>query len=213
MKNLFDINKTMNLFSEDLSYMLKKYEDVGNQPDLKEKWATTIMISLVPFDLERSGLKRGKYLSGSPSKKANKFLHYFDEQSQPLAILEFIDNYDLPASFMIFEKLSLTEENIYKFDIENKLDFVIEKKRENNLLINSCQIFKNENYILEEYIYENEVLVKINREHKDKRMFKNIDFFPDNIFKSQFIFDYKNTEISEIKWNGTPDKTFRKVYP
>lgn len=70
------------------------------------------------------------------------------------------------------------------------------------------------NYIAEEYHYDkNGHIVLIDRQHKDRSLFKNKDYFPNNIYISRFILEYSNNNLYQIKWNADTEKEMKIIYP
>jgi hypothetical protein len=167
-------------------------------------WGTSILVEQTPFDFERSQIKRGKKLSKPPKNKGNKFFHIQNEHGVVVAIFGYIDCYEYPSTYVYVQRDKETE-RFYTFDIEKKLLFFQHNEYTDSTLSKSVKIQKNGDYIIELYHYDNiNRLVEIERKHKDKSMFRDVSFFPDNIYSTKFVLEYtaEETQPLSILWNA-----------
>jgi hypothetical protein len=188
---------SQNLFDE-LENVVKQYTNGF--------WGTSKLLDNMPFFYERNQIKAGKKLSRPPKNKENKFFHLENDEKNIVAVYGYIANWDLPGDY-IFVKYGKNETEYYGFDIEKKLISVQTNYFINGKIIKSIFIqilHKNENIIIENYIYDSDNrIVEIKREHKDKGIFSDEKYFPDNIYKSIFKIEYNGNETipDKILWN------------
>jgi len=177
-------------------------------------WGTSILIEQTPFDFERSQIKRGKRLLKPPQKKADKFFHLQNEKGNIVAIFGYIENYELPGSYIFIQK-DRDIEKIYRFDILKKMVSFQQRFFENDLISQSIEIQKNGNSIVEFYHYDkSNRLIEIERKHKDRKRFNDTSFFPDHIFPSKFILEYtgRDTQPTKILWDANSQNELREIW-
>jgi hypothetical protein len=166
-------------------------------------WGTLRLLEKVPFEFERNQIKVGKKLSREPKNKAGKFFHREDNNGNIISVEEYIENYDLPGGYLFVKKgNNITE--YYHFDIQKQIISIEISYYGKNKIVKSIYIGKKEEIVFEEYIYDNEnKLIKINREHKDKNIFRDENYFPENIYKSIFTIEYdgNNNFPNKIYWD------------
>jgi hypothetical protein len=206
-KNLFQLyfNDPDNLF-QSLSNEVKNYSNGF--------WGTTILEDITPFHFERSQLKKGKRLSRTPAKKEDKTFHLQNEDGKVIAMFGYTKGWDEPC-YYDFLRINDDIVEIFRFDIEKKMVSVQQNFLTDTLIRKSVFMWKNEDYIIETYHYDNlDRIVTIERQHKEKRRFKNTVYFPDNVFTSTFVLEYNSNEMQPYKilWNATPQKEFIPIW-
>ena len=163
--------------------------------------------------MERKNIKRGRKLAKTPSKKSGKFQHFLDAENKVVAIYGYTDNYDLPAQYIFFEYRS-SEIIVYSFNIVEQIDYIQHAILKDGQMICMLNMDNKGNFIAEEYFYnENNRIISIDRQHKDKSLFKNTDFFPNNVYKSKFILEYADGNLSQIKWNANAENKMKIIFP
>ena len=199
-----------NLISGDTSSLFKQKREFEYAYYI---WGTSVLFEIYPFDLERKHIKRGRKITKTPSKKSGKFQHFLDREDKVIAIYGYTDNYDLPAQYIFFEYHS-SETIVYSFDIVEKIDYIQHSILKNGKTISMLNMDCKGNFVAEEYEYdENNHIASIERQHKDKSLFKNTDFFPNNMYKSKFILEYTDGNLSQIKWNANAENKMKIIFP
>jgi hypothetical protein len=204
-KNQLYFNDFEHLF-QSLSNEVKKYSNGF--------WGTTILVDPTPFHFERDQLKRGKKLSRIPKNKEDKTFHLQNEKGEVIAMFGYTGGWNEPCCYDFIKKDNSTVE-IFNFDIEKKLVSVQQNFLTNNLITESVFMLKNEDYVIEIYHYDDfDRIVAIERQHKDKQEFWNTSFFPDNVYKSEFVLEYNNDETQPLKilWDANPQKILKPVW-
>ena len=209
--NIEDQEKVLrNLFSSDISSLFKQKKEFEYSYCI---WGTSVLFEIYPFDMERMNIKRGRKLAKTPSKKSGKFQHFLDAENKVVAIYDYTDNYDLPAQYIFFEYHS-SETIVYSFDILEKIDYIQHSILKNGKTISMLNMDCKGNFVAEEYEYdENNHIASIERQHKDKSLFKNTDFFPNNMYKSKFILEYTDGNLSQIKLNYNAENKMKIIFP
>ncbi|WP_232727171.1 hypothetical protein [Prevotella intermedia] len=163
--------------------------------------------------MERKGIKRGRKMTKAPSKKSGKFQYFIDEENKVIAIYGYTDNYDLPAQYIFFEYHS-SKIIVYSFNIIGQIDYIQYSTVKEGKILSILNMDGKGNYIAEEYHYdENDHIISIDRQHKDRSLFKNKDYFPNNIYASRFVLEYSHNNLSQIKWNANAEKEMKIIYP
>ena len=195
-----------NLFSSDIYSLFKQKKEFEYSYCI---WGTSVLFEIYPFDMERKNIKRGRKLAKAPTKKSGKFQHFLDAENKVVAIYGYTDNYDLPAQYIFFEYRS-SEIIVYSFNIVEQIDYILKDGQ----MISMLNMDNKGNFIAEEYFYnENNRIISIDRQHKDKSLFKNTDFFPNNLYKSKFILEYAHGNLSQIKWNANAENKMKVILP
>jgi hypothetical protein len=166
-------------------------------------WGTSRLLEKVPFEFERNQIKIGKKLSREPKNKAGKFFHREDDNGNIISVEGYIENYNLPGDYLFIKRGNNAIEYYY-FDIQRIIISIGISCYEKNKITESIYIGKNAEIVFEEYICDNEnKLIKINREHKDKNIFRDENYFPENIYKSIFTIEYdgNNNFPNKIYWD------------
>ena len=198
------------LFSSDADTLFKQKKEFEYSYCI---WGTSVLFEIYPFDMERKGIKRGRKITKVPLKKNGKFQHFINEKNRVIAIYEYIDNYDLPAQYIFFE-YHTSEIIVYCFNIVGQIDYIQYSTIKEGKVLSMLNMDNKGNYIAEEYHYdENGHIVLIDRQHKDQSLFKNKDYFPNNIYISRFILEYFNNKLYQIKWNANTEKEMKVIYP
>ena len=199
-----------NLFSSDIYSLFKQKKEFEYSYCI---WGTSVLFEIYPFDMERKNIKRGRKLAKTPSKKSGNFQHFLDAENKVVAIYGYTDNYDLPAQYIFFEYRS-SEIIVYSFNIVEQIDYIQHAILKDGQMISMLNMDNKGNFIAEEYFYnENNRIISIDRQHKDKSLFKNTDFFPNNLYKSKFILEYAHGNLSQIKWNANAENKMKVILP
>ena len=199
-----------NLFSSDISSLFKQKKEFEYSYCI---WGKSFLFEIYPFDMERKNIKRGRKLAKEPTKKSGKFQHFLDAENKVVAIYSYTDNYDLPAQYIFFEYRS-SEIIVYSFNIVEQIDYIQHAILKDGQMICMLNMDNKGNFIAEEYEYdENNHIASIDRQHKDKSLFKNTDFFPNNVYKSKFILEYTDGNLSQIKWNANAENKMKVIFP
>ena len=185
-----------NLFSSDIYSLFKQKKEFEYSYCI---WGTSVLFEIYPFDMERKNIKRGRKLAKAPTKKSGKFQHFLDAENKVVAIYGYTDNYDLPAQYIFFEYHS-SETIVYSFDIVEKIDYIQHSILKNGKTISMLNMDNKGNFIAEEYFY-------------NENLFKNTDFFPNNLYKSKFILEYAHGNLSQIKWNANAENKMKVIFP
>jgi hypothetical protein len=163
--------------------------------------------------MERKNIKRGRKLAKTPTKKSGKFQHFLNAENKVVAIYGYTDNYDLPAQYIFFEYRS-SEIIVYSFNIVEQIDYIQHAILKDGQMISMLNMDCKGNFVAEEYEYdENNHIASIERQHKDRSLFKDTDFFPNNVYKSKFILEYADGNLSQIKWNANAEKVMKVIFP
>ena len=199
-----------NLYSNDTASLFKQKKEFEYSYCI---WGTSVLFEIYPFDMERKNIKRGRKLTKTPSKKSGKFQHFLDAENKVVAIYGYTDNYDLPAQYIFFEYHS-SEIIVYSFNIVEQIDYIQHAILKDGQMICMLNMDNKGNFIAEEYFYnENNRIISIDRQHKDRSLFKDTDFFPNNMYKSKFILEYTDGNLSQIKWNANAEKVMKVIFP
>ncbi|WP_454895394.1 hypothetical protein [Alloprevotella tannerae] len=199
-----------NLISGDTSSLFKQKREFEYAYCI---WGTSVLFEIYPFDLERKHIKRGRKITKTPSKKSGKFQHFLDREDKVIAIYGYTDNYDLPAQYIFFEYHS-SEVKVYCFNIVEQIDYIQCSIVKNGKMLSMLNMDSKGNYIAEEYHYdEYNHIVSIDRKHKDPSLFKNTDFFPNNLYKSRFSLKYSHDSLTQIKWNANAENKMKVIFP
>jgi hypothetical protein len=179
-------NDSDSLF-QSLSNETKKY--------LNGFWGTTILVDRTPFYFEISQLKKGRKLKQTPKNKEDKTFHLQNKDGEVIAMYSYTKGWDEPC-YYDFIKKSKDIVEIFTFDIEKKLETVQQNFMKDSRINESVFMWKNGNYIVEIYHYDNfNRIVEIEREHKDKQQFWDINLFPNNTYNSIFVLKYNDSEV------------------
>jgi hypothetical protein len=207
-----EIRSLMEVLEEDSAVLLERKEKEIVPADGESFWGTTVLTELYPYDMERSGLRRGKLITREPANKENKFEHIKNREGKVVAIYGYTAHYDQPSQYVLIEEQP-EREYVYCFDISRELEYIqlshTKDGRESTLVLQ-----KNGNYMLEKYEYDTtDRIISILRTHKDVRKFRDASHFPGNMYESRFVLKYANqeTEPSEILWDGNPQKELRDI--
>ena len=199
-----------NLFSSDIYSLFKQKKEFEYSYCI---WGTSVLFEIYPFDMERKNIKRGRKLAKAPTKKSGKFQHFLDAENKVVAIYGYTDNYDLPAQYIFFEYRS-SEIIVYSFNIVEQIDYIQHAILKDGQMISMLNMDNKGNFIAEEYFYnENNRIISIDRQHKDKSLFKNTDFFPNNLYKSRFSLEYSHDSLTQIKWNANAENKMKVILP
>ena len=199
-----------NLFSSDIYSLFNQKKEFEYSYCI---WGTSVLFEIYPFDMERKNIKRGRKLAKEPTKKSGKFQHFLDAENKVVAIYGYTDNYDLPAQYIFFEYRS-SEIIVYSFNIVEQIDYIQHAILKDGQMISMLNMDNKGNFIAEEYFYnENNRIISIDRQHKDKSLFKNTEFFPNNLYKSKFILEYAHGNLSQIKWNANAENKMKIIFP
>ena len=163
--------------------------------------------------MERKNIKRGRKLAKTPTKKSGKFQHFLNAENKVVAIYGYTDNYDLPAQYIFFEYRS-SEIIVYSFNIVEQIDYIQHAILKDGQMISMLNMDCKGNFVAEEYEYdENNHIASIERQHKDRSLFKDTDFFPNNVYKSKFVLEYSDGNLSQIKWNANAENKMKIIFP
>ena len=199
-----------NLFSSDIPSLFKQKKEFEYSYCI---WGTSFLFEIYPFDMERKNIKRGRKLAKTPSKKSGKFQHFLDAENKVVAIYGYTDNYDLPAQYIFFEYRS-SEIIVYSFNIVEQIDYIQHAILKDGQMISMLNMDCKGNFVAEEYEYdENNHIASIERQHKDRSLFKDTDFFPNNVYKSKFVLEYSDGNLSQIKWNANAENKMKIIFP